>query len=566
MRHLSCFHLIYRSGIYIIMLTGQVCGIKFLKQIRLEIEFDILYRCRFYMYPKRRGSMISEKLQQARDYEKEKETAILPENRPVYHFTPLTGWMNDPNGFSWYQDRYHLFYQYFPYVTEWGPMHWGHAVSEDLLNWDYLPAALAPDQPYDEEGCWSGSAVEISDGAAGSRQLLIYTGREPFFNEERREIRQVQCLAAGDGRDYSKWDNNPVITSADLPEGASIYDFRDPKVWKDEEEACYYMAVGSRAADGHGQVLLYRSRNGFQWDYLKVLDASRGEIGSMWECPDFFELEGSAFLLLSPQDMVQEGEFQNRHGNVYIKGIYDKEKHDFIRQEVHALDFGYDFYAAQTMQAPDGRRILIAWMQAWENARTREYVNGWAGMMTVPRELSVKDGYLVQTPVRELLQRRRNPVILRRVPVSGRIRLEGVQGRCLDMTVSVSPGWKSDYDSFEIRFAEGEIKGQYYAVILRYDKKEGLITLDRSVSGYRDDALPVRRLKVDSTGQVKFRLLLDRYSAEIFVNDGRYTLTSVLETDQAAEGISFISEGDAEISVEKYEIADDGSAKREAVC
>lgn len=496
----------------------------------------------------------SELLYAARRHEALFADNIPASERPKTHLPARIGWMNDPNGFSYFQGRYHLFYQYYPYESKWGPMHWGHAVSGDLIRWEYLPAALAPDEPYDEEGCWSGSAAGLPDG----RQLLIYTGREPFMADGRREIRQVQCLAVGDGVDYCKWKDNPVLSSKDLPEGAGIYDFRDPKVWQDEEMGLYYMVVGSRAADGFGQVLLYESRDCFSWQFVRVLEESRGKIGGMWECPDFFEIGKDAFLLLSPQDMKQEGEFLNRHGNAYLIGTYDRSSHTFTRREVHALDFGYDFYAAQTMKAPDGRRILIAWMQAWENARNRDCPFGWAGMMTVPRELSVRDGYLIQNPVRELSERRRNPVHVNKVPVGGRIRQEGVCGRCIDMTVEVSAGWNSDYGAFEIRFAEGEVKGRYFGVILRYDKEQEVITLDRSVSGYTDDALGLRRIerkrRAGSGADIRFRILLDRFSAEIFIDDGRYSMTSVISTPLEADGISFIAEGNAVINIEKYEI------------
>ena len=500
--------------------------------------------------------MSSDMLEQARNYEQKHGSVIPDEKRPVYHLTPWVGWMNDPNGFSYYKGKYHLFYQYYPFGTEWGPMHWGHAVSEDLLTWDYLPTALAPDMHYDEAGCWSGSAVEAEDG----RQLLIYTGREPFIHDGKREIRQVQCLAAGDGLDYEKYGDNPILSSDDIPEGGSVYDFRDPKVWKDEKDGLYHMVAVNRAADGSGQILLYVSRDAVSWEYKGVLDASHGEIGSMWECPDFFEIGSDAFVLVSPMDMKREGEFLNYHGNIYIRGSWDETRHQFCRKEIHALDFGYDFYAAQTMQAPDGRRILIAWMTAWENSgpKRRDYPYGWAGMMTIPRELSVRDGRLFQSPVREIASRRNGAAICRKVPVSGRIRQEGIQGRCIDMIVEVSSGWNSDYDSFEIRFAEGEIRGQYYSVILRYDKTEGVIMLDRSVSGYADDAMDLRRIEgvrsMETGADISFRILLDRFSAEIFINDGMYVLSSVLETAQEADGISFIAEGDAMISIEKYEL------------
>ena len=159
--------------------------------------------------------MDSTTLQNARAYEAQHGAAISAAERPAYHLTPYTGWMNDPNGFSFYQGNYHLFYQYYPYDTIWGPMHWGHAVSTDLLHWDYLPAALAPDSPCDKDGCFSGSAAQLPDG----RQLLLYTSvrREEQPDGKTRDV-QTQSVAVGDGLDYVKLAQNPVLDETCLPE------------------------------------------------------------------------------------------------------------------------------------------------------------------------------------------------------------------------------------------------------------------------------------------------------------------------------------------------------------
>ena len=171
--------------------------------------------------------------------------------RPSIHFTPQTGWMNDPNGFSYYQGEYHLFYQYYPYENKWGPMHWGHLSSKDMLAWKRLPVVMAPEESYDNFGCFSGSALELSDG----RHLLMYTGvgyvgDTPMANGE-LPTHQTQCMAVGDGVNYEKYENNPVITGDDIPEGGSKVDFRDPKIWK--EDGRFYALIGSKAEDGSGQ-------------------------------------------------------------------------------------------------------------------------------------------------------------------------------------------------------------------------------------------------------------------------------------------------------------------------
>ena len=233
--------------------------------------------------------MTSQTLREARKYEEASEKMIKKEERPDFHLSARTGWMNDPNGFSYYNGQYHMFYQYYPYETKWGPMHWGHAVSSDLLHWEYLPAALAPDDACDRDGCFSGSAVALPDG----RHLLMYTGvlRERQADGGYGDI-QTQCLAVGDGVDYEKCEMNPVLDKADLPEGSSAHDFRDPKIWQ-KEDGTYCCVVGSRPADGSGQILLYTSPDGFEWKFKSILASNHNRFGKMWECPDFFRWTGN---------------------------------------------------------------------------------------------------------------------------------------------------------------------------------------------------------------------------------------------------------------------------------
>lgn len=494
--------------------------------------------------------MVGDILSLVRSYEKTESCRIRPDDRPLFHVSPLIGWMNDPNGFSIYKGEYHLFYQYYPYKTVWGPMHWGHVKSKDLIHWEYLPCAMAPDSDADREGCWSGSALELPDG----RHMVMYTGRMPVKEDDGEDhILQVQCLAFGDGTDYEKYEHNPVISEKDLPEGASPYDFRDPKIWWDERENAFMVLIGNRAPDDAGQLLLYRSYDAVRWEFVGILDACHGEYGKMWECPEFFEIGDTAFILTSPQETVYGGEFQNRHGNMYISGIYDPVNHTFARKEVHAIDFGYDFYATQTLKTPDGRRIMIAWMQAWENSfiKREGTDRGWTGMMTIPRELTVKGDRLIQNPVKELESCRRNPVFVKNYSLSGEARLPDVSGRCVDMIVHLTVPKASSMSRFEMRLAEDE----QHRTILAYDSATGLMTYDRTQSGYRNDNLPVRRLQLEpGLRELTLRVVLDRFSAEIFVSGGEYTLSSVMETPAEAQGISFYAEGSAILDVEKYEI------------
>lgn len=236
----------------------------------------------------------SEVLDKARVFEEESIKSIPEGKRPSFHLSAPVGWINDPNGFSKFAGEYHLFYQYHPYDTKWGPMHWGHSKTKDFIKWEQLPAALAPDQVYDMGGCFSGSAVE-SDG----KHILMYTGVLDKVQEDGSHlIRQTQCIAIGDGINYEKSDCNPAITSDSLPEGSNLEDFRDPKIWKEGDD--FYVVVGSRHADGSGQILLYKSKDLREWTFVTILDRSENKIGRMWECPDFFNVDGNDIMIISP--------------------------------------------------------------------------------------------------------------------------------------------------------------------------------------------------------------------------------------------------------------------------
>ena len=493
---------------------------------------------------------MSEMLEKARKYEFTQGQQIKAEDRPAFHITPYVGWMNDPNGFSCYKGEYHLFYQYNPYNTHWDSMHWGHVVSKDLLHWDYLSAALAPDQDYDKVGCFSGSAIELEDG----RQLLMYTAvdREILEDGTARDV-QTQAVAVGDGKDYVKYDKNPVLTLTDLPEGASKADFRDPKIWK-EKYGNFYCVIGSRPADGSGQILLYRSKNGFEWEFVSTLAENKNRYGKMWECPDFFELDGKYVLLTSPQDMIPEGmEYHNGNGTLCIIGDLDSETHTLKEQSYQSVDYGIDCYAMQTLLAPDGRRIMIAWMQNWDTLAYRRNESKWFAQMSLPREVSVKNGRLYQVPVRELDSMRANKVEYRDVVIKDtRITLDQIEGRTVDLELVIQPVDKDKlYKKFELCFAENE---KYHST-LRFRPDESVLKIDRSFSGSERAVVHQRECLVNGDcNELKLRVILDRFSAEIFINDGEQVMSAVILTEQAAKGISFFVDGAAKIDVVKYDL------------
>jgi beta-fructofuranosidase len=290
-----------------------------------------------------------------------------------FHFAPKKGWLNDPNGLIFFRERYHAFFQHNPYGVTCENMHWGHAVSDDLLHWAELPPALAPDSPYETIGCWSGGAVE-RDGAL----YLFYTANS-------REFGQTQCMARStDGVTFEKYAGNPLVAAAP-PDGSA--DFRDPCVRKTGGR--WRMVCGS-GKNGAGRALLFGADNLTDWRYEGVLfETADCEI---LECPDFFETSDGRFALLFSKI------FQEENGTAFAVGGFDGRRLTAAR--VFSPEFGPDFYAPQSFLDGQGRRIVIGWASAWtkkvpENAER-------AGAFSIPRELTfAPDGSPRLYPVAE---------------------------------------------------------------------------------------------------------------------------------------------------------------------
>lgn len=485
----------------------------------------------------------SNTLSRARRYEAQHRTPA--DRRPVFHAAPPVGWCNDPNGWSWFGEQYHLFYQYHPYDTTWGPMHWGHTVTKDFLHWQDLPCALAPDASFDANGCFSGGAVEWQ-----GKQLLLYTGVMP---EGDGEIQQ-QCLALGDGENYKKAPA-PVLTCDEQPAGASRKDFRDPFLFT--QEGVLYMLLGGRGPNGHGRLLLYRNPRpddpAARWEFVQVLAENDGSLGSMWECPGLFPLEGRTVVTVSPQFVHQTPDDRYHCGNdtVALIGSWDGPGTPFVRQGDSPLDSGLDFYAPQTMETPDGRRVLIGWMQNWDHCYPPEGAP-WYGQMSLPRELFWRDGALCQRPVRELDAARRLRTEHRGVEVGAEpVSPEGVRGRVLDceLTVDVRAARR-----FGVRFACGKA---CWAEI-RFDLEDGLLRLDRRHGGGHRDAVELREtpLLFPVTDTLRLRMVLDRYSAEFFLQDGRQAASMALyDLGPDADGIAFFARGRACMDLRLYDLA-----------
>lgn len=413
-----------------------------------------------------------------------------------YHLMTPGGWMNDPNGFSFFNGWYHIFYQYYPYTAEWGPMHWGHARSKDLLHWETLPVALAPDAH--EDGCFSGSAV-----AYDGKLWLIYTGHHYTAPGNGEAFYEDQNLAfSEDGIHFEKYDGNPVLrTPAD-----NTKHFRDPKVWQEGET--FYMVLGSQQDDGLGRALLYSSRDLKHWERISTLAKAKDvkEDGYMWECPDFFHLDGRDILLMSPQGLAAKGDcFRNLNQTGYLMGDLQRETRALAHGAFEEIDHGHDFYATQTMKTPDGRRVVLAWMQSWDSPML-EKADGWAGALTIPRELRIENGKLFQKPVREMETIR--------VDAGATETLAMGETRALPRTSEVALTFHDVPTGALFQLTDGE--------------KFLLVSVDRAhrrLIVTRSSADGERAAHFTHLSQLSVRLFLDTSSVEMFAQDGEVTFT-----------------------------------------
>lgn len=294
-------------------------------------------------------------------------------NYPKFHVYGPKGWINDPNGLIFYKNQYHVFYQHYPNDVHWGPMHWGHAISDDLRHWKYLEPALYPDSQ--DDGCFSGSAIEVN-----GKLYLIYTS----FTNRDGIIRQQQAIAlSNDGIHFEK--KGFIIESNQIPEGYSKEDFRDPSVIKVNDE--YVMYVAGKKVDGCGRILVFKSTDLFHWIFDKDL-FGKDCIGTMIECPDKFEKVLTFSEQFFPVDIDGNN---NIHASRYI---IENENGKYEYKNAKALDYGFDFYAAQSFK---GKYIMMAWMSMWDRSNPSEEY-GFAGEITYPRVLDIKEDELIQKP------------------------------------------------------------------------------------------------------------------------------------------------------------------------
>lgn len=420
--------------------------------------------------------------------------------RHKYHLMPPTGWLNDPNGLSYYGGNYHVFFQYAPENARGGDKCWGHYQSPDLLNWEYTGIAIYPDTEYDRNGAYSGGAL-TDDG----NLELFYTGNLKeegdfdYINEGRGAT--VIYLSTEDGVHMT--EKELLMTNDDYPADLSRH-VRDPKVWKDR--GSYYMLLGARTRGGLGETLLYRSEDKKAWRFLKTITATE-PFGYMWECPDYFKVEGHPVFAFSPQGIEAE---EYRFANIYQSGyladvrLPDTSQIRDIYKKFREWDLGFDFYAPQTLEAPDGRRILFGWAGVSDSPYDNEpsIREGWQYSMTVPRELSWKGGILCQKPVRELEALRKDEIVFEQGEAE-------IHGGAFDLV------------------AEWDIAGDIPVCIcfnqeLQITYGHGVVSME--FLNNTGSGRTIRKAKLDGLQNV--RILMDVSLMEVYFNDGELVMTT----------------------------------------
>lgn len=495
------------------------------------------HRSGLFLFPA--SGEVEKLLRQGGETAAQRETRIRLEEQAAkdyyrlqYHVMPPGGWMNDPNGLVQYRGNYHVFYQYYPYAPEWGPMHWGHAVSSDLVHWTSLPPALTPDKPY-EKGCFSGSAVDNQ-----GELTLIYTA-----HDDTRSPKEVQCVALStDGVNFSKYENNPVIPG---PPAGFGEDFRDPKVFRHGD--LWYLAAGC-TRDKRGGIQLYSSRDLRHWDCRGLACKSDGAQGDMWECPDLFPLGDAWVLICSPMNMKNAK-------TIFISGDMDFQTPALTQKRWGNLDYGFEFYAPQTFLDERGRRILIGWMDMWCGEFPTQK-NGWAGALTFPRELFLRDGEVWQRPVEECALLRRGELCGENLALKeGRKNnLPGIRGDCMEIAFSIPVSEKGRGKLSLILRASENCREK---TLLSYDFAAQSFSLDKRQSGAGKPFL-AQLPQVDMTGVIPVHILVDRSSVEAFLYGGKYTVTSRIYPKPASIGCDVFVEG-RDITLQDFRVWELGS-------
>lgn len=454
------------------------------------------------------------------------ESNATEEFRPVYHFTPESGWMNDPNGLIYLDGEYHLFYQHYPDSTVWGPMHWGHAVSTDLINWESLPIALFPDsQGY----IFSGSAVYDAENSSGlgteqnPPMVAIFTYHNAEEEKTSSDTFQNQAIAFSldKGRTWEKYEGNPVLPNP------GIRDFRDPKVSQiTNPDGTKSWIMTLAVLD---QINFYSSTDLKSWSLLSEFGKTIGAHGGVWECPDLLPFktpsgEDKWVLLVS----INPGGPQNGSATQYFIGNFENGQFTPDDTMIRWLDYGPDNYAGVTwsnLPTDQNRTLFIGWMSNWLYANVVP-TKTWRSAMTVPRELSLFDvnGTLLlkSAPAKELDK-------LRVEEYNVSEESSALPSESVEITAVVNS------DSFSITLSNE------LSETLVIAKENGLVSIDRRNAGrsnFQQDFAAIHSAPMSWEAK-EVRIFMDASSIELFVNNGELAMTSILFPNSPWKTVTF---------------------------
>ena len=410
------------------------------------------------------------------------------------HFKAPNCWINDPNGFIWYKGWYHLFYQCFPYSAHWGRMHWGHAVSKDLVNWEEKGIALFPSKTDDRSGCFSGSSIEYKD-----KMYIYYTG----VNYTEEDPENINCCINDTftaaqlmitSEDGMKFDNITDKKTAIPPiEDKKIGDknhTRDPKVWRGKD--AWYMVLGS-TVDKNGRLLFYKSSDLKTWQYLNYCE--KDGFGWMWECPDFFEIDGKGVTIFSPMGFFNDGNGYDSVAVCMLSSFDENTGKMELSENYQLFDYGIDLYAPQSTTDKDGNRVVIAWARMPEAVITEK--GEWCGMMCIPRFVDVKNNHVYIRPHTNVKN---------------------------SFVTKLSAPKKSGY-MLKTTLKNGESINVGGYVIKRENDK---ITTDRSeVFNIKGNHRLIAETPVINDGY-ELEIYVDEHLVEVFINNGEYVISNVV--------------------------------------
>jgi beta-fructofuranosidase len=435
--------------------------------------------------------------------------------------------MNDPNGLIQWRGQFHLFYQYNPHAPVWGTIHWGHAISDDLVHWRDLPIALEPTPGgVDADGVFSGCAMD-----AGGVPTLLYTGvRQP----PGRSRVELPCLATSDDAELRTWQkhpHNPVIASP--PPGLDVLGFRDHSVWK--EDGTWYQLIGSGLRDVGGTAFLYRSPDLRQWEYVQpVLIGDRAQTGEIWECPDFFRVGDEHVLVVSPIPLRK---------SIYFIGSF--AEHRFTPRSEAVLDAGGYLYAPQSFTDAQGRRIMFGWL--WEGRdEAAQRGAGWAGVMSLPRVFVARaDGQLGMLPAPELRSLRGEHMSMRDVALDS-VRRVDAAGAALEIAAEFTPG-SAGRAGIAVRCSPDRAE----QTVIVYDRATDWLSIDRQRSSL-DPAVQREehrtRLGLPAGEPLRLQVFVDHSVVEVFATGHTCLATRVYPTRPDSLDVELFADGPAHVS------------------